>query len=364
MTETPLHLPPELRALGWDEEWQAAFLEAGLENTQPARLTVPRKKSYTVLTATGEHEAVVPGKTWHTEGAAGQPVVGDWVALEVVSDTASPVIRTILPRRTILTRKMPGERVAEQFVAANVDVLFIVCGLDMDYNVRRIERYLALAHEGRAQPVVLLNKEDLVDDAERFRKEVIECAGEAPVLSLSAKEQTNIESLETFLGAGITAAFIGSSGAGKSTLINALLGEERQDTQEVIEGTDRGKHTTTRRELIPLGDRGILIDTPGLREIQLWGDESALDDIFADITALADECRFRDCAHENEPGCAIRAAVESGELSEKRVTSYHKLSRELRHLATRRDEQARLEEKQKNKRFHKLIRKRPKTRPW
>lgn len=364
MTESSADIPQELRALGWDEEWQAVFLEAGHEGTQPARLAVPRKKSYTVMTATGEHEAVIPGKTWHTQGAAGQPVVGDWVALEVVSDTASPVIRAILPRRTILTRKMPGEKVAEQYVAANVDVLFIVCGLDMDYNVRRIERYLALAHEGGVQPVVLLNKEDLVDDAARFRDEVIESAGEAAVLSMSAKDGTNMEALEVFLGPGITAAFIGSSGAGKSTLINALLGEERQDTQEVIEGTDRGKHTTTRRELIPLGDRGILVDTPGLREIQLWGDESALDDIFADIAALTEQCRFRDCSHTSEPGCAVIEAVETGDLSPKRVASYHKLSRELRHLATRRDEQARLEEKQKNKRFHKMIKRSPKTRPW
>lgn len=364
MNETPAQIPDALRALGWDEEWQAAFDEAGHAHTIPARLSVPHKKRYTVLTESGERDAVIPGRTWHTEGAAGQPVVGDWIALEVKSETESPVIREILPRRTILTRKMPGEKIAEQYVAANVDILFITCGLDGDYNVRRIERYLALAREGGAQPVVLLNKEDLVEDAAKFREEVAESAGEAPVISLSAKLQTNVEAVEMFLGPGVTGAFVGSSGAGKSTLINALLGEERQDTQEVIEGTDRGKHTTTRRELIPLGERGVLIDTPGLREIQLWGDESALDDIFADIAALADRCRFRDCSHENEPGCAIREAVEAGELSEKRLASFHKLSRELRHLATRRDEQARLEEKRRNKRFHKTIRKRPPKRPW
>jgi ribosome biogenesis GTPase len=252
------------------------------------------------------------------------------------------LIHAVLPRKSKFSRKVAGQRTDEQVVAANVDTLFLVSGLDGDFNPRRIERYLTAAWDSGARPVVVLNKLDRCDNPDACLLEVEAVAMGVPVHRVSALKGTNVEELTAYLGPGQTVGLLGSSGVGKSTLVNHLLGEERMATGEVRASDSRGRHVTSHRQLIVLpGGAGILVDTPGLRELQLWGTADGLAAAFSDVEALARSCRFRDCGHGAEPGCAVRDAVSEGRLAAERVEHFARLGRELRHLAGRQDALAR-----------------------
>jgi ribosome biogenesis GTPase len=283
--------------------------------------------------------------------------VGDWVAARKV-DHDFALIEEVLPRRTQFSRAAAASGVRQQVIAVNVDLAVIVCGLDHDFNLRRIERYLVLARESKGDALIVLNKADVCSDAEERLRAVRAIAGENQrVLLLNARQ--SVEPLRPFIQ-GKTIALLGSSGAGKSTIANALLGEERQSTGEVREGDSRGRHTTTSRMLLPLPGGGALIDNPGMRELQLWASESSLEDVFGEIASLAAGCRFADCTHSSEPKCAVQQALESGELDAARWQSYRKLQAELQHHLRQQDVSAAAAQKKKWKAIHKAMRHHPK----
>lgn len=346
----------DLRDYGWSQVWQTAFEAQAREHpgALPARVLRQDRHHYLLATPSGESDAQISGKYRHEAlGPAEFPAVGDWVAAERLPGEARAVIHALLPRRGAFARRAPGAETLAQVAAANVDAALIVMGLDGDYNLRRLERYLTLVWDSGAAPVVILNKRDQCPDAEARVEEAGWSAAGAPVLALSALTGEDLALLAPRLLPGQTAVLLGSSGAGKSTLLNRLLGEERQRTAAVREDDSRGRHTTTHRELLRLPSGALVIDTPGMRELQLWAGEESLDRTFADIAALSEQCRFRDCGHDNEPGCAVQAAVESGALAPERLASYRKQLGELAYLARQQDRRLQLEEKQKWKTIHK-----------
>ena len=265
-------------------------------------------------------------------------------------------IHAILPRRGRFSRKAAGDETREQVLAANVDTVFLVTGLDGDYNPRRIERYLVTAWDSGADPVVLLSKADLCEDVPARVAEIESVAPGVPVHAVSSLRREGLEAVRGYMHTGRTVALLGSSGAGKSTLINALLGEERLRTREVRESDSRGRHTTTRRELILLPGGGLVIDTPGMRELSLWQADEGLPATFDDVAALAAGCAFKDCRHESEPRCAVRAAVAAGGLAAERLESWRKLEGERRYLEIKEDQRAQLEQKRKWRVIHKAAR--------
>ena len=328
-----------LASLGWDEFFARPFIAHGSADFIPARVTLEHKHAYTLLTADTEFSATCTGRLLHTAAARPDlPAVGDWVVARPRSGEAHADIHAVLPRKTAFSRQAVGEAGA-QIVAANIDTVFLVTALDYNFNLRRIERYLAAAWASGAQPVVVLNKSDLHPDPDSARAEVTAIAPGAPVVTLSALDAATPHTvLAPWLRPGGTVAFLGSSGVGKSTLTNALLGSAHLATGAISTAVNKGRHTTTRRELI-LAPAGFLVmDTPGMREIQLWdvADET-LDTTFADIAALATRCRFNDCAHRAEPGCAVQAALDDGTLDFERWQSFQKLQREQAHAARKAD---------------------------
>ncbi len=332
-----------LRDYGWDEAQAEAFGPYAAEGLAPARVVKQSRDLSTVVTADGEAEAEVSGRFRHeARGPADFPAVGDWAAVRAV-EGGRALIEAVLPRRTAFTRKAAGEAVEAQVVAANVGTVFLVSGLDGDFNVRRIERYLATAWSSGAAPVVVLNKADLRPaDLAAAVADASAVAPGVPVVAVRALAPGGLDALRPYLEAGRTIAFLGSSGVGKSTMINRLLGEERFRTRAVSDAEEgRGRHTTTSRELVRLPGGALLVDTPGMRELGLWTDDDGLGRTFDEIDRLAARCRFPDCAHESEPGCAVRAAVETGEIDPRRWESYLKLRRELRSLELRKDEKSR-----------------------
>jgi ribosome biogenesis GTPase len=296
-----------------------ALARLGGSGGQPARVVAANRGSYRLVVEKGECEASLTGRFRHKAGPAGWPVTGDWVVLR----GEPPRIDAVLPRSTCLSRKAAGRAPTAQVLAANVDVAFIVAGLDHDFNLRRLERYLVLANESRVVPVLILNKTDLVNDAPTRIGQVREIAGSVAVIGISAINGAGIELLDAHIRARQTAVLVGSSGTGKSTILNSLLGTDVQRIAGVRIHDSRGRHTTTGRELFLLPHGWLLMDTPGLRELQLRSDEAAVERGFTDIAALAARCRFRDCKHNGEPGCAVAGAIDKA-----RLRSYRKLSSE------------------------------------
>jgi ribosome biogenesis GTPase len=332
-----------LHRLGWQAWFEEGFRPHREAGFVPARVAEEHRDRYEVFCSDGEHTAEVAGRLRYTASSRlDLPAVGDWVALQANGDSTA-VIHGVLPRRTLLLRKAAGILTEAQIVAANLDTLFVVTDVDKDLNPRRLERYLTLARESKVRPVILLNKADLNAGAAELVREVEAVAGGAPVLAMSAIDGSGVEALAEYLGEGSTSAFIGSSGVGKSTIINRLLGEERLKTSRIREDDGRGRHTTSWRELLLLPEGGVVIDTPGMREVQLWADEESLDASFHDIEEIAAGCRFADCKHQSEPDCAVRRALEEGTLQPKRHESYLKLRRELHYLEMKQDVRVRLE---------------------
>jgi ribosome biogenesis GTPase / thiamine phosphate phosphatase len=342
-----------LESLGWDASFAEAFRPYQLDGLVPARAAVEHRSEYVVYAELGELRAVPAGRLRHADE---HPAVGDWLAVAPRADEGRATIDAVLPRRSAFVRKVALAETKPQVVAANVDVVFVVCGLDLNYNIRRIERYLALAWESGAQPVVLLTKADLCEGLPSRMCEVESIAYDVPVHAVSAPRGDGVETVRSYVPAGRTAALLGSSGVGKSTLVNALVGDRVLATREVRED-GRGRHTTTYRQLVPLPGGGLVIDTPGMRELQLWEASVGLDAAFDDIGELAARCRFTDCAHGKEPGCAVRAALAGGTLDVERFESWRKLQRELERLAQKQDARARSETRKERARFARSLRK-------
>ena len=343
----------KLEELGWNDYFDALFADHRQAGFSAARVTTQHRERCLVSGETGNLLAEVSGRFRHE--AAGNrsayPTVGDWVAVEPFGRRRG-LVHAVLERKSAFVRKAAGGLTEAQVVAANVDVVFLVTGLDGDFNLRRIERYLTTAWDSGASPVVVLNKCDLRGDVADLVAEVESIALGTPVEVVSALAGSNLDALLRHLAPGRTAALLGSSGAGKSTLINRLLGEERLATAPVREDDSRGRHTTSRRELVALPSVGLLIDTPGMRELQLWADDESLAKAFEDVETLAAGCRFADCSHTDEPGCAVREAVANGELDAGRLESFRKQRKELRHLALKQDVRAR---RQAEKAFGKMV---------
>jgi ribosome biogenesis GTPase len=275
--------------------------------------------------------------------------VGDWVVLRKRADEPRGAIVAVLPRRSRFSRRMAGNVTDEQVVAANADVVFVVMSLDHDYSLRRLERYLLLARESGASPVILLTKPDLCEDLPARVAEVVALAGDVPTHVVSPRRGEGLEAVAACVPAGRTGALLGSSGVGKSTIINRLVGRDVQRTRDVRASDSKGRHTTSHRELVPLPGGGFIIDTPGMRELQLWDVGQAFSETFDDVETLAGGCHFGDCRHRDEPRCAVKAAVDGGRLSADRLASYHKLQDELAFLARQQDERAQLEAKRRGK---------------
>lgn len=336
---------------GWTPSLDAAFAPHRAAGLEPARVALELNHIYRVWTESGEMLAEVAGKLRHE--AAGQhelPAVGDWVALLTAADGSRARIEAILPRTSVFTRKVAGSETKKQVVAANIDTVFLVSALDRDFNPRRVERYLLLAAQSGASPVVILNKSDLAGAHLDEAKQVIaDIARAVPVIALSAKTRDGLAALEPYLAPGQAVALLGSSGVGKSSIINALAGEELLKTREVRASDSRGRHTSTHRQMVRLPGGALLIDTPGMRELQLWDVGEALDEAFDDIDALAAGCRFRDCRHRTEPDCAVKAAVAAGTLATDRHEAFLKLEAERAAFEVRHDERALIEQKRQSK---------------
>lgn len=333
--------------MGWSPFFEAHLPDTDNTGLIPARVVREQRRSYHVLTETGEFRAEVSGRFAHEATGRGQfPAVGDWVLADSLDqDTAR--IQRLLPRRTKFSRKLAGATTEEQVVAANVDTVLLVAGLDHDFNLRRMERYLTTAWESGANPVIVLNKADRSEALAERMEETGRVAMGVPLHAVSALTGEGMARLHAYCMPGKTLALLGSSGVGKSSLLNALAGNVLQDTQAVREDDSRGRHTTTHRELFFLEGGAMIIDTPGMREILPWADEDAVSGSFADVEGFAEACRFRDCTHQGEPGCAVEAAVATGELDAARLKSYFAMRKEAQWLERRQDARAAKQEEQK-----------------
>lgn len=341
-----------LQELGWDAFFADAFRPYENDNLIPARVAARHHGPCELLTELGRLGGVPAGRLDDDE----LPVVGDWVVARALDGERKAVIEAVLPRRSAFTRKEAWTRTVAQVIAANVDTVFLVTAFGGDLNARRLERYLTAAWDSGSSPVVVANKVDLAEDRLLELAEVEAVALGVPVLVVSAATGEGMDELEPHLMRGRTIALLGSSGVGKSTLVNRLAGRELLATR-AIRSDGRGRHTTSHRELVPLSSGALLIDTPGMRELQLWADENVLDSTFAEIAELASGCRFSDCSHEHEPGCAVKAAIADGSLPRERFASYRKLQREIRALEIRKDARLRSEARKEWRRRQRRMRK-------
>lgn len=346
----------KLESLGWSSFYAEEVKAVTHPGLVPARVVREGRDRCHVVGETGELLATISGRLRHrAQVRSDLPAVGDWVLIQPPNAGGPALIHTVLTRRTVLERKSPGSLTQTQIVAANIDVVFVVGALDggRNFNLRRFERYLALVRESGAAAVLLLNKCDLCEDIEARVAEAQTVAGEVPVLAVSALTGAGMAGLKMYFKKGRTTALIGPSGVGKSALVNALAGDaEAKETGAVRDTDKRGRHTTTYREILPLPGGALIFDTPGLREIQIWGDGESLADVFPDLEELTAHCRFRDCRHESEPGCAVREAIANGTLDERRLTHYRQLAAELDELSRQQDRRAQILEKRALRKVH------------
>jgi ribosome biogenesis GTPase len=338
---------------GWHDFFAANFHEYSDRGMSAGRVSLEYSRFYRVYTAVGEISAEIAGRLKHeADSRADLPAVGDWVALRVIEGEEKGLIQAVLPRRTQLRRKTKGKRTDEQIIGANIDTIFIVTSLNQDFSLRRIERYFAVACESGARPVIVLNKSDLCTDVEMKVSDTREISFGTPIHAISAIRGDGLRELQQYFGEGKTIALIGSSGVGKSTLINRLIGEDRLEVNEIREHDDQGKHTTRHRELILLPGGGLMLDTPGMRELQLW-DAEGVETVFEDVDTIASRCHFNNCRHQTEPGCEVKVALKEGTLDPGHFENYLKLQRELAYLARRKDAFA---ERSERNRWKKLAR--------
>jgi len=340
-----------LEQLGWKD----VFGEKD-QSTVVARVISEQRQIYKLHDGENEWIGEVSGKfQFQAKVKSDYPSVGDWVVIEPLKGENKAIIQKVLPRMSQFSRQSAGDKTEEQVVAANIDYVFLVMALNNDFNIRRLERYLLVAYESGANPIIVLTKKDLCDDLPSRIAEVDEIAFGVPVYTVNSTNGEGIEEVKNLVSEGKTVSLLGSSGVGKSTLLNALIGESKQITQDVREGDDRGKHTTTHRELFFLPTGGMVIDTPGMRELQLWGGEDHISSTFSDVDELAKSCKFSDCTHEKEPGCAVNEAISNGLLDAQRLTSYRKLMRELAYAERKQDASLARIEKDKWKKMHKMM---------
>ncbi len=345
---------------GWCELFLQAFGNVSRPGYAPGRIIRVDRELFIVGAEHAEIQARLSGKLRAEDSPTNHPVVGDWVAWSG-DNGGTNLIQALLPRKSVLVRKQPGSRIRQQAIVANVDTAFLVMGLDQDFNLRRMERLLTMTYESGAVPVIVLTKADLAYDARAQEAAVESVAPGVPILVVSAHSGQGLVQLKPYLSGNRTVVFIGSSGVGKSTLINRLFGSEIVATAEVRASDGRGRHTTTHRQMFRHPSGALLIDNPGIRELQLWCSEDTLQISFEDIDEIAKGCRFRDCSHTSEPNCAVLAAVNDGLLAAERLESFHKLGRELRYLAIKLDEGAQRAQKQRWKAIHKAARHNPKS---
>ncbi|MCL5104546.1 MAG: ribosome small subunit-dependent GTPase A [Armatimonadetes bacterium] len=328
-----------------------------IDSISVGRVSLEHRSHYVVITEQGEMPAMPVGRMYYDPGPDGMPVVGDMVEIRILDeDPPHAIITSVLPRKSLFARKEAGKRTGAQPIAANIDTVFIVCGLDANFSVRRIERYLTLSLEGGAQPVIVLTKADICDDVEEKIEAVRASAAEWPVYAISTYTGIGLGDLSEHLQANATVALLGSSGVGKSTLANQLLGNDIQRVQEVRDFDGRGRHTTTSRQLFVLPSGASVIDTPGMRELGLTDADGGLAGAFIDIEEIARNCRFADCSHEGEPECAVAKALEKGVLDKDRFENYLKMKRELLYIERKQDTGAAVAERTKWKKIHKMAR--------
>jgi ribosome biogenesis GTPase len=345
-----------LTRLGWSPFFQESIPHTEGAGNEVARVVAPHRSAFEVLSPAGELLASLTGRLLRAieRGEEERPAVGDWVVIDPRSTEGTATVQAVLPRRTKLSRKAAGRTAAEQVLAANVDVAFLVSALTRDLSIRRLERYLALVREGGVNPVVVLTKSDLCEEAAEARAEVERAAGGAPVHAVSSLTGDGVAELDGYFKGNQTVVLLGSSGVGKSTLINRWIGRDTQAVHGLRED-GKGRHTTTHRELFVVPSGGLVIDTPGMRELGLWEAGEGVKDVFTDMEELAQACRFRDCEHSGEPGCAVEQAQREGRIEKGRMEAFQKLRLEVAHLERQRDERARVEAKRHAKTLSRAV---------
>jgi len=341
--------------LGWNEFFQNQFQVFKGQSLIPARIASENKQRYILYSEAGELPGEVTGKLLYSSEVSELPKTGDWVAAILFEEEKKAIIHSVLGRKNKLSRKIADRKTEEQVIAANVDYVFIVQSLDNNFNIRRLERYIVSAFESNIQPVIILNKIDLTSESLLRKKEVIERFSNVQTVLTNALAGTGINEIKNILSEGKAGVFTGSSGVGKSTIINYLIGTQILQTSKVSSSVNKGRHTTTRRELFIIPSGGIVIDTPGMREFQLWNVEKGMDQVFDEIELLSLECKFSNCTHIKETGCAVLEALEKGIIDEARLQSYYKLQKELRYLEERQDKNGFLKRKEREKKLHKEI---------